>query len=88
MMLSLITLMKVISFTMMVCCRALIYYTGIIGQEIYNPPDVSGWQRDQDLDKYSNPLWSSWQIMELFNGYLFDLELQAQFIDLAIELSK
>ena len=32
-------------------------------------------------------LLARWQIIELFNGYLFDLELQSQFIDLAIELS-
>ena len=67
--------------------QGLIYYTGIIGQEIYNPPDVSGWQRDQDWINTAT-LSGRWQIMELFNGYLFDLELQAQFIDLAIELSK
>ena len=66
--------------------QGLIYYTGIIGQEIYNPPDVSGWQRDQDWINTAT-LSGRWQIMELFNGYLFDLELQAQFIDLAIELS-
>ena len=66
--------------------QGLINYTGIIGQEIYNPPDVSGWQRDQDWINTAT-LSGRWQIMELFNGYLFDLELQAQFIDLAIELS-
>jgi len=66
--------------------QGLIYYTGIIGQEIYNPPDVSGWQRDQEWINTAT-LSGRWQIMELFNGYLFDLELQAQFIDLAIELS-
>jgi hypothetical protein len=66
--------------------QSLIYYTGIIGQEIYNPPDVSGWQRDQDWINTAT-LSGRWDILGLFNGYLFDLELQAQFIDLAIELS-
>ena len=63
-----------------------VYYTGIIGQEIYSPPDVSGWQRDQNWINTAT-LLARWQIIELFNGYLFDLELQSQFIDLARELS-
>ena len=64
----------------------LIYYTGILGQEIYNPPDVSGWQRDQNWIN-TETLPGRWQIMELFNSYLFELELQAQFVDLARALS-
>jgi hypothetical protein len=66
--------------------NGLVYYTGVIGQEIYSPPDVSGWQRDQTWINTAT-LLARWQIMELFNGYLFDLELQAQFVDLARELS-
>jgi hypothetical protein len=66
--------------------NGLVYYTGVIGQEIYSPPDVSGWQRDQTWINTAT-LLARWQIMELFNGYLFDLELQSQFVDLARELS-
>ena len=64
----------------------LIYYTGILGQEIYNPPDVSGWQGDQNWIN-TETLPGRWQIMELFNSYLFELELQVQFVDLARALS-
>ena len=63
-----------------------VYYTGIIGQEIYSPPDVSGWQRDQNWIN-TETLPGRWQIMELFNSYLFELELQSQFVDLARALS-
>ena len=66
--------------------NGLVYYTGVIGQQIYSPPDVSGWQRDQTWINTAT-LSARWQIMELFNNYLFDLELQAQFVDLARELS-
>ena len=66
--------------------QSLIYYTGIIGQEIYSPPDVSGWQGDQNWIN-TETLPGRWQIMELFNSYLFELELQSQFVDLARALS-
>ena len=66
--------------------NGLVYYTGVIGQQVYNPPDVSGWQRDQTWINTAT-LSGRWQIMELFNNYLFDLELQSQFVDLARELS-
>ena len=66
--------------------NGLVYYTGVIGQQIYSPPDVSGWQRDQTWINTAT-LSARWQIMELFNNYLFDLELQSQFVDLARELS-
>ena len=66
--------------------NGLVYYTGVIGQEIYSPPDVSGWQRDQSWINTAT-LSGRWQIIELFNNYLFDLGLQSQFVDLARELS-
>ena len=66
--------------------NGLVYHTGILGQQIYSPPDVSGWQRDQTWINTAT-LSARWQLMELFNGYLFNLGLQAQFVDLARELS-
>ena len=66
--------------------NGLVYHTGILGQQIYSPPDVSGWQLDQTWINTAT-LLARWQLMELYNGYLFDLGLQAQFVDLARELS-
>ena len=66
--------------------EAINYYAGLIGQELYDPPDVSGWQRDETWINTST-LTGRWQMMEFLHNYLYSLELQASFIDLARELS-
>ncbi|MGK0386799.1 MAG: hypothetical protein ACI849_001418 [Patiriisocius sp.] len=65
---------------------AINYYAGLIGQELYDPPDVSGWQRDETWINTST-LTGRWQMMEFLHNYLYGEELQASFIDLARELS-
>lgn len=65
---------------------AINYYAGLVGQELYDPPDVSGWQRDETWIN-SSTLTGRWQMMEFLHNYLYGEELQASFIDLARELS-
>lgn len=49
---------------------AFLYYAGLMGQEIYDPPDVSGWQRDETWIN-SSTLTGRWQLIELYIDYLF-----------------
>jgi uncharacterized protein (DUF1800 family) len=65
---------------------AFIYFGGLIGQELYDPPDVSGWQRDETWIN-SSTLTGRWQAMEFLHNYLFQEELQGSFVDIARELS-
>ena len=50
---------------------AFIYFAGLMGQEIYDPPDVSGWQRDETWINGST-LTGRWQLIELYTNFLFD----------------
>ncbi|MEM7187677.1 MAG: DUF1800 family protein [Bacteroidota bacterium] len=65
---------------------AFLYYAGLMGQEIYDPPDVSGWQRDESWIN-SSTLTGRWQLMELYIGFLFDSGYEFTLVDLARELS-
>ncbi|GER58472.1 DUF1800 domain-containing protein [Patiriisocius marinus] len=65
---------------------AINYYAGLIGQELYDPPDVSGWQRDETWIN-SSTLTGRWQMMEFLHNYLYDQGLEASFIDIARDLS-
>jgi hypothetical protein len=64
----------------------MIYYAGLIGQEMYDPPDVSGWQRDETWINGST-LTGRWQLMEFYNYYLFENGENYTFVDFARELS-
>ena len=64
----------------------LTYYTGLMGQEIYDPPDVSGWQRDETWIN-SSTLTSRWQFLEIYLAYLFENNLEYTLVDLARNLS-
>jgi len=63
-----------------------LYYAGLMGQEIYDPPDVSGWQRDETWIN-SSTLTGRWQLLELYLGYLFDNGYEFTLVDLARDLS-
>jgi hypothetical protein len=65
---------------------AINYYAGLVGQELYDPPDVSGWQGDETWIN-SSTLTGRWQMMEFLHNYLYDQGLEASFIDLAKDLS-
>ncbi len=65
---------------------AFLYYAGLMGQEIYDPPDVSGWQRDETWIN-SSTLAGRWSLMELYLGYLFGNGYEFSLVDLARDLS-
>ncbi|MBZ0327916.1 MAG: DUF1800 domain-containing protein [Altibacter sp.] len=65
---------------------AFVYYTGLMGQEIFNPPDVSGWQRDETWIN-SSTLSGRWILMELYVDYLFVNGHEFSFTDLARDLT-
>lgn len=64
---------------------AFIYYAALMGQEIYDPPDVSGWQRDEDWISTST-LTGRWQLMELYVDYIFN-NFEFTLTDLARDLT-
>ena len=66
--------------------NAFTYYSGIMGQEIYDPPDVSGWQRDETWIN-SSTLTGRWEFMEIYITFLFDGGYEFSLVDLARELS-
>lgn len=63
-----------------------LYFSGQFGQRIYNPPDVSGWQRDEDWIDTST-LTGRWDFFKIYLGYLYDLGLQDSFVVFAKELT-
>ncbi len=66
--------------------EAFLYYAGLMGQEILDPPDVSGWQRDETWIN-SSTLTGRWQLLDLYLNYLYGQGLEYTFVDLARELS-
>lgn len=65
---------------------AFLYYAGIMGQEVYDPPDVSGWQRDETWIN-SSTLTGRWQLMQIYLYFLFDNGYEFSLVDLARDLS-
>ncbi len=65
---------------------AFLYYAGLMGQEIYDPPDVSGWQRDETWIN-SSTLTGRWELMQIYIGFLFDNGFEFTLVDLARDLS-
>jgi len=65
---------------------AFLYYAGLMGQEILDPPDVSGWQRDETWIN-SSTLTGRWQLLDLYVNYLYGEGLEYSFVDLARELT-
>lgn len=66
---------------------AMLYYAGLMGQEIFDPPDVSGWQRDETWIN-SSTLTGRWEIMDIYLHYLFyNQGLQLEFADFAKQLT-
>lgn len=65
---------------------AFIYYGALMGQEIYDPPDVSGWQRDETWIN-SSTLTGRWQLLELYLAFLFDNGYEFTLVDFVRDLS-
>ncbi|MEZ4874980.1 MAG: DUF1800 domain-containing protein [Flavobacteriaceae bacterium] len=66
--------------------EAFIYYAGTLGQNIYNPPNVAGWQRDEDWISTST-ITGRWQLFEAYLGTLFGNGQEEAFRNLAKDLS-
>lgn len=62
------------------------YYAGLMGQKMYDPPDVSGWQRDETWVN-SSTLGARWGLMELYMTFLYESGLEQTLVDLARDLS-
>lgn len=65
---------------------AFLYYAALMGQEIFDPPDVSGWQRDEDWINTST-LTARWQLMAIYVEFLFNNGLEYTLVDLVRDLS-
>ncbi len=63
-----------------------IYHVGLLGQELYDPLDVSGWQREKSWINAST-LTGRWQLLELYLDYLFDNGFEETLLDFAKDLS-
>ncbi|MBT8262044.1 MAG: DUF1800 domain-containing protein [Bacteroidia bacterium] len=66
--------------------NAFVYYAGLMGQAIYDPPDVSGWQGDETWIN-SSTLTGRWEFMEVYVTYLFENGYELSLTDLAKELT-
>ena len=66
--------------------EALIYFSGIYGQKLFKPPNVAGWQRDEDWISTST-LTGRWQFTELYLSILFQNGLESTIVDFAKELT-
>ena len=65
--------------------ESIIYFNGLIGQNIFNPVDVAGWQRNRNWIS-ANALIGRWSIMEWFIFSNWNLD-QEQFRTFAIDLA-
>ncbi|MRT15507.1 DUF1800 domain-containing protein [Vitellibacter sp. q18] len=65
---------------------ALIYYVGLIGQEMYDPVDVAGWQRDEAWIN-SSTLTGRWALVDEYLDYLDQNGFDSIFVDLAKALT-
>lgn len=65
---------------------SLIYYMGLVGQDIYNPVDVAGWQRDEAWIN-SSTLIGRWALIDEFLDYLDQNNHDSLFVDLAKALT-
>lgn len=66
--------------------NAFLNYAALMGQEICNPPDVSGWQRDESWIN-SSTITVRWRLMELYVEYLLEEGHEAHFVTLAKDLT-
>ena len=66
--------------------EAFIYYAAVLGQIMFNPPDVAGWQGDQDWIGTST-ITARWALFRAYLNLLFDSGQEERFRSLAIDLS-
>lgn len=61
------------------------YYGGLLGQEIFNPTDVAGWQGNHEWVNTST-ITGRWLIIDYFCQYAYQQD-QEQFRDFAVDLA-
>jgi len=66
--------------------NAFIYYSSLFGQDMYDPLDVSGWQRDEDWVNTST-LTGRWEFFDLYLEFLLGNGYGNSFRNLAKNLS-
>lgn len=66
--------------------EAVLYFAGTLGQIIYQPPDVAGWQRDEDWISTST-LTGRWQSFEYYLWTVYSNGQEETFRQLAIDLT-
>ena len=66
--------------------EAFIYYAAVLGQIMFNPPDVAGWQGDQDWIGTST-ITARWALFRAYLNLLYDSGQEERFRSLAIDLS-
>ncbi|HLW32502.1 MAG TPA: DUF1800 domain-containing protein [Aequorivita sp.] len=66
--------------------ETLLYYLGVVGQEMYNPVDVAGWQRDEHWIN-SSTLTARWALIDEYIDYLDHNNHDEKFVDFAKNLT-
>ena len=66
--------------------EAFVYYAAVLGQTMFNPPDVAGWQGDQAWIGTST-ITGRWALFRAYLTLLFDSGQEERFRTLAIELT-
>ena len=67
-------------------CDSLIYHCKMVGQDLFNPPDVAGWQRDETWISTSTII-GRWKLLEAYINYLYAHNHQGSFVNLAKALT-
>lgn len=66
--------------------EAILYYASILGQNLYQPPDVAGWQGDEDWISTAT-MTGRWQTMEAYLWIIYSNDQEEAFRNLAKDLS-
>lgn len=66
--------------------NTMIYYCEVVGQDMYNPVDVAGWQRDESWIN-SSTLTGRWALVDEYIDYTFVQGDKSRFVLLAKNLS-
>lgn len=66
--------------------NVLLNFSSLLGQKIYDPPDVSGWQQEETWINNST-LSGRWQLLEYYLSSLYHNGHEFTLVDLARELS-
>ena len=66
--------------------EAIVYYTGLIEQQIYDPPDVSGWARDEAWINTST-LTGRWELVQIYVDFLYSSGSPLDLTDFAKDLT-